>query len=112
MAAGDDSAHWHGARSPWEDSEAASDPLNGKVINDRAVFFATLSNAARLHGVDAAHLATALRLAGKPGAPVTARLLYDTAAGLARAGYRVTAPANDAQSGEPGRYAPSIGFAL
>jgi hypothetical protein len=66
--------------------EVGSDPLS-TVITTHQTFHATAANAAQLHGVDRGHLLTALRLAGQPREPVTARLIYDTAAALAAAGY-------------------------
>lgn len=73
---------------------AGGDPLDG-IIRTRVAFDATVANAARLNGLDVDHLLTSLRLAGQPGVPVTAKLIYDTAAALRKAGYAIAPPAND-----------------
>jgi hypothetical protein len=65
-----------------------SDPLD--TLLTRASFWPSLGHYARLHGVCPQHLADTLRFAGQPGVPVTARLVFDTAAALAAGGFGKT----------------------
>jgi hypothetical protein len=54
------------------------------VIRTAPAFWSTVGNAAGLHRVERDHLADKLRRAGRPGGgPVTAELIYRTAAALA-----------------------------
>jgi hypothetical protein len=73
-------------------SYTAGDPLANKLITDREVFWATVTHAAALAGVDPGHLATALRLGAVPGEVCTARRIHDAAGALAGAGYRAPPP--------------------
>ncbi len=71
-------------------SHDPSDPLD-TCLTSPAAFWATVGNAARVHGVDRDHLADTLRFV-HAHETATAGVIYGCAARLAHAGYIVPPP--------------------